>query len=660
LANQTPVRLDLLLSLLPSAANGDVVGGKLDTSISCVPIGQEAEGDSMNEYYSSNSNAASKVSEPTSTAAKEPAPKSTKKKREHDKEKEGAKRKRDETESTAAAAADDTSVASKKPELAPPEESLIESPSQSTADSRQQTATNDSFTSDQADKFSDIQPLPPPSLLLGGPIPPPPSIPPPPIPHSTDEESTSELVESSRKEEPLAEAAIRLAADAPAAAPVAAAAEAPSAAEVNASAEDAMEVDEGVVIAANSQLRPAEADDVDAPVPKICQGAAAVDVAVVVGGDDHHSRPASPVAQLTGVPAETSDKCAVAAAVAAIVPSINVSGDKSLAVHVQEPTSQESSALTQAPDTAPIVAAASPDQRSLDHIDATKTPEVRTPEPAPEVCCLPQSKSLDTLVTRQEESDAGPLLAPPVPAAAEPVELAQSPVPAAAEAVPVPVISQETKSSPVEGEAVDTADKDPDGLKDKDKDKKNRTVARKTLPLTAEQSTPSRSSAAFAAATAAAATDSVRHSKILRQAEIFNSLTAKSEPKNTMTLERPKKVTIYGFKQVSDARKVYEPKPETKPMIVPALKVSDAKKAFETAAAATKPTVPPTQSTLPRRTLIQTPPSSNSISERSTAKDKEPNRQNQSQRNHVPHEDNDKNIAAAPHPEEKVVVAGLG
>ena len=137
------------------------------------------------------------------------------------------------------------------------------------------------------------------------------------------------------------------------------------------------------------------------------------------------------------------------------------------------------------------------------------------------------------------------------------------------------------------------------------------------------------------------------------------------------------------LQQVSDARKVYEPKPETKPMIVPALKVSDAKKAFETAAAATKPTVPPTQSTLPRRTLIQTPPSSNSISERSTAKDKEPNRQNQSQRNHVSHEDNDKNIAAvsvqfnqvlahwsdwfigflskqAPHPEEKVVVAGLG
>ena len=33
LANQTPVRLDLLLSLLPSATNGDVVGGKLDTSI---------------------------------------------------------------------------------------------------------------------------------------------------------------------------------------------------------------------------------------------------------------------------------------------------------------------------------------------------------------------------------------------------------------------------------------------------------------------------------------------------------------------------------------------------------------------------------------------------------------------------------------------------
>ena len=45
-----------------------------------------------------------------------------------------------------------------------------------------------------------------------------------------------------------------------------------------------------------------------------------------------------------------------------------------------------------------------------------------------------------------------------------------------------------------------------------------------------------------------------RHSKILRQAEIFNTLVlnqSRSEPsgpKSTMTLERPKKVTIYGYK----------------------------------------------------------------------------------------------------------------
>jgi hypothetical protein len=47
-----------------------------------------------------------------------------------------------------------------------------------------------------------------------------------------------------------------------------------------------------------------------------------------------------------------------------------------------------------------------------------------------------------------------------------------------------------------------------------------------------------------------------RHSKILRQAEIFNSLVlthSRNEPpttgpKSTMTLERPKKVTIFSYK----------------------------------------------------------------------------------------------------------------
>jgi hypothetical protein len=52
---------------------------------------------------------------------------------------------------------------------------------------------------------------------------------------------------------------------------------------------------------------------------------------------------------------------------------------------------------------------------------------------------------------------------------------------------------------------------------------------------------------------ASSAASEHRHSKILlRQAELFNNLThARTDPpapKNTMTLERPKKVTLYGFK----------------------------------------------------------------------------------------------------------------
>ena len=65
------------------------------------------------------------------------------------------------------------------------------------------------------------------------------------------------------------------------------------------------------------------------------------------------------------------------------------------------------------------------------------------------------------------------------------------------------------------------------------------------------------------------------------------------------------------LQQVSDARRLYESKMEAKPMIVPALKVSDAKRAFETAAksaSAAKPAVGAGQNTLPRRTLIQTLP----------------------------------------------------
>ena len=59
----------------------------------------------------------------------------------------------------------------------------------------------------------------------------------------------------------------------------------------------------------------------------------------------------------------------------------------------------------------------------------------------------------------------------------------------------------------------------------------------------------SATSVASVASVDGVALPSQRNSKILKQAEMFNNLSlAKSEPKSTMTLERPKKVTIYGFK----------------------------------------------------------------------------------------------------------------
>ncbi|KAI9564094.1 hypothetical protein GHT06_007832 [Daphnia sinensis] len=118
-----------------------------------------------------------------------------------------------------------------------------------------------------------------------------------------------------------------------------------------------------------------------------------------------------------------------------------------------------------------------------------------------------------------------------------------------------------------------------------------------------------------------------RHSKILRQAEIFNSLvmshsrneTTTTGPKSTMTLERPKKVTIFSYK-LNDTRKPLDNRTEPKvPTIVPVLKVSDAKRAFENSAAAAQQhrnvggsntTSSHHHNSLPRRTLIQTPASS--------------------------------------------------
>ncbi|XP_045025839.1 serine/threonine-protein kinase par-1 isoform X3 [Daphnia magna] len=119
-----------------------------------------------------------------------------------------------------------------------------------------------------------------------------------------------------------------------------------------------------------------------------------------------------------------------------------------------------------------------------------------------------------------------------------------------------------------------------------------------------------------------------RHSKILRQAEIFNSLVmshSRNEatttgPKSTMTLERPKKVTIFSYK-LNDTRRPSDSRMEPKvPTIVPVLKVSDAKRAFENSAAAaaqqhrnvgsSSTTSSHHHNSLPRRTLIQTPASS--------------------------------------------------
>ncbi|XP_046649150.1 mucin-5AC-like isoform X5 [Daphnia pulicaria] len=117
-----------------------------------------------------------------------------------------------------------------------------------------------------------------------------------------------------------------------------------------------------------------------------------------------------------------------------------------------------------------------------------------------------------------------------------------------------------------------------------------------------------------------------RHSKILRQAEIFNSLVlthSRNEPpttgpKSTMTLERPKKVTIFSYK-LNDTRRPTETRTEPKvPTIVPVLKVSDAKRAFENNAAAAQQQRNSSigsaasghhHNSLPRRTLIQTPAS---------------------------------------------------
>ena len=66
-----------------------------------------------------------------------------------------------------------------------------------------------------------------------------------------------------------------------------------------------------------------------------------------------------------------------------------------------------------------------------------------------------------------------------------------------------------------------------------------------------ERSEGTREKRAAARSSSSATQTESRQSKILRQAQVFNSLThSRTEPKSTMTLERPKKVTIYGFKVV--------------------------------------------------------------------------------------------------------------
>ncbi|XP_065572348.1 uncharacterized protein LOC136034829 isoform X2 [Artemia franciscana] len=100
-----------------------------------------------------------------------------------------------------------------------------------------------------------------------------------------------------------------------------------------------------------------------------------------------------------------------------------------------------------------------------------------------------------------------------------------------------------------------------------------------------------------------------RQSRILKQAELFNRLSESQGDIKTMTLERPKKVTSFGFR-VGDMKskfeaKVNEPK---KISVASAFKVSDAKKAFEiVAAVSSSQSTLPKVSAFPKRTIIQAP-----------------------------------------------------
>ena len=184
---------------------------------------------------------------------------------------------------------------------------------------------------------------------------------------------------------------------------------------------------------------------------------------------------------------------------------------------------------------------------------APKTPETRLDvvPPAPPIAESLESPpdephSADVIPeSRKEESSPAPTVEsdphPPIP----PDSVAQTPDPDDS--------GGKSDPGPVEAVAVTTGRTS----------RKNRSRASKTAP--AADACGSATAAAAAAAdgnavsplpeavsslTRPVATEH-RNSKILKQAEIFNNLTlAKTEPKSTMTLERPKKVTIYGFKVV--------------------------------------------------------------------------------------------------------------
>ena len=128
--------------------------------------------------------------------------------------------------------------------------------------------------------------------------------------------------------------------------------------------------------------------------------------------------------------------------------------------------------------------------------------------------------------TTPAETPTGAATSPPIPAAAESVremEKKRSPGP----------LQPLQPAQPVQEQAKQAAKEDEMGAE----------CARRPANSNSEQQPPQQQQQQ----------QQQRHSKILKQAELFNNLVMSHSrtdpaPKSTMTLERPKKVTIYGFK----------------------------------------------------------------------------------------------------------------